>query len=193
MNIEKLNPWNWFKHEEGNVKGHQVPVSHDVSTEAPTRATGPSSLLRLHRDMDQWFDQAFYSFGMPLSSSGLFSTGLSDKAMSNFFKPQIDVSGDDNHYEITLDVPDMSESDISIEVKNDVLLIKGHKEESSENKDKQYYRVERSYGAFQRTLALPDDANADEIKAELDKGVLRLEIPRRQLATKDVKKISISS
>ena len=193
MNIEKLNPWNWFEHEEGGDKGHQIPVSRGESAEAPARATGPGSLLRLQRDMDQWFDQALNSFGMPLSRSGLFSADLLDKTMSNFFKPQIDVAGDDNHYEIALDVPDMSESDISIEVKNDVLLIKGHKEEKSEDKDKQYYRVERSYGSFQRTLALPDDANADEINAELDKGVLRLQIPRRQLDKQDVKKISISS
>jgi len=193
MNIEKLNPWNWFKHEEGNNKGHQIPVSYDDSVKVPARVTGPSSLMRLQRDMDQWFDQAFSSFGMPLSSSGLFTTGLSDNAMSDFFKPQIDVSGDDNHYQIELDVPDMSESDISIEVKGDVLLIKGHKEEKKEDKAKKYYRVERSYGSFQRTLALPDDANAEEIKAELEKGVLRLEIPRRQLAQQDVKKIPISS
>ena len=52
MNIDKLNPWNWFKHEEGNDKGHQIPVSHGDSAEVPARATGPGSLLRLHRDMD---------------------------------------------------------------------------------------------------------------------------------------------
>jgi HSP20 family protein len=53
--------------------------------------------------------------------------------------------------------------------------------------------MERSYGSFQRTLALPDDANADEIRANLDKGVLKLEIPRRATAEEDVKRISISS
>ena len=193
MNIEKLNPWNWFKHEEGNARGNQIPMSHGDSSELSAGASGPGSLMRLHRDMDQWFDQAFNSFGMPFPRSGLLSTDLADKAMSGLFKPQIDVSGDDNHYEIALDVPDMSESDISIEVKNDMLLIKGHKEEKSEDKGKQFYRVERSYGSFQRTLALPDDANADEIKADLDKGVLRLEIPRRAASGGDVKKIPISS
>ena len=193
MNIENFKPWNWFKHEEGNDKGHQVPVVRGESGEAPARATGPGSLLRLQREMDQLFDQAFSSFALPSMGSGLLSGGLSDRTMSTLFKPQIDVSGDASHYEIALDVPDMSESDLSIEVKNDILTIKGHKEERSENKDKQYYRVERSYGSFQRTLALPDDANADEINAELDKGVLRLQIPRRETVNEDVKKISISS
>ncbi len=87
----------------------------------------------------------------------------------------------------------MSESDLSIEVKDDMLVIKGQKEAHSENKDKQFYRVERSYGSFQRTLSLPDDANADEINAELDKGVLRLQIPRRESVNKaTAKQIPIS-
>ena len=73
------------------------------------------------------------------------------------------------------------------------MLIKGEKEERSEDKDKHYYHVERSYGSFQRTLALPEDAIADEIKANLDKGVLKLEIPRREPANQEVKRISINS
>ncbi len=193
MNLEKLNPWNWFKHEEGTGKEHGIPVSHSENAAMPAGVAGAGSLLRLHRDMDRWFNDAMSSFGMPALGSGLLPSALSDTAATNFFRPQIDVSADDNCYEIALDVPDMSESDISVEVKGDMLLIKGQKEDRSEDKDKHFYRVERSYGSFQRTLALPDDANADEIKADLKKGVLRLEIPRRVLAGNDVQKISISS
>ena len=87
----------------------------------------------------------------------------------------------------------MSESDLTIEVKNDVLTIGGHKEDKTEKRDKHYYRVERSSGSFQRTLSLPDDANAEEISADLKNGVLKLSIPRREAAREDVKKISISS
>ena len=53
--------------------------------------------------------------------------------------------------------------------------------------------VERSYGSFQRTLALPDDVIGDEIKANLDKGVLQLEIPRRETAKQEVRRISINT
>jgi HSP20 family protein len=87
----------------------------------------------------------------------------------------------------------LAESDLSLEVKDDVLTIKGQKEAHSKDKDKHYYRVERSYGSFQRTLALPDDAIGDEIKANLDKVVLRLEIPRRETANQQVKRISINA
>ncbi|MCP4433026.1 MAG: Hsp20 family protein [Gammaproteobacteria bacterium] len=192
MNLEKLNPWNWFQHEEEGVKGHAIPVTRDDS-DMHAGLTGAGSLFRLHRDMDRWFDDALNSFGMPLSRPGLPSSRQPSAAMSNFFRPQIDVSADDNSYEIALDVPDMSESDISVEVKDDMLLIKGQKEDRREDQDKHFYRVERSYGSFQRTLALPGDANADEIKADLEKGVLRLQIPRRETTKQDVRHISISS
>jgi len=192
MDLEKLKPWNWFKHEEnGAGKGHQIPVSRNEAERLPL--AGPGSLMSLHRDMDRWFDDAFKSLGMPTLASNLESGRLSGKPLSSFYRPQIDVCGDANCYEISLEVPGLTEDDITLELKDDVLTIKGQKEERSEDKDRHYYRVERSYGSFQRTLALPDDANADEIKANLDKGVLRLEIPRRETTNQEVKRISINS
>jgi HSP20 family protein len=192
MNIEKLKPWNWFKHEENDTgEGGQIPVSRSEAENLPLAGRG--SLMSLHRDMDRWFEDAFKSFGMSSLDSNLQSRAMPGISLSNIYRPQIDVSGDSNCYEINLDVPGLTESDLSLEVKDDVLTIKGKKEERSEDKDKHYYRVERSYGSFQRTLALPDDAIGDEIKANLDKGVLRLEIPRRETPDQEVKRISINS
>ena len=189
MNLENLKPWNWFKHEEhSNGKGGQIPVRRNEAENLPQAG----SLMTLQRDMDRWFDDAFKSFGMRSLASNLQSKGMPGIPLSNIYQPQIDVSGDTNCYEINLEVPGLSESDLSLEMKDDVLTIKGQKEERSEDKDKHYYRVERSYGSFQRTLALPDDAIGDEIKANLDKGVLRLEIPRRETSNKEVKRISIN-
>jgi HSP20 family protein len=185
MNLEKLKPWNWFKHEENTGQSEaQVPVRRADNLPAA------DSLLRLHNEMDRWFDQLSASFGMPSLSSG---SAWPAATPGQAYRPLIDVSADDNCYEIKLDVPGMTEADLSIEVKDDMLMIHGEKQQRSENKDKHFYRVERSYGAFQRTLALPDDANADEISAQLEKGVLRLEIPRRESASESVKRIAISS
>lgn len=192
MNLEKLKPWNWFKHEENDTgKGSQIPVSRSEAENLPLARRG--TLMSLHRDMDRWFEDAFKSFSMPSLNSNLQSRAMPGISLSNIYRPQIDVSGDSNCYEINLEVPGLTESDLSLEVKDGVLSIKGEKEERSEDKDKHYYRVERSYGSFQRILALPDDAIGDEIKANLDKGVLRLEIPRRETAAQEVKRISINS
>lgn len=186
MDLEKLKPWNWFKHEEDdNGNPRQIPVKRSEAEAMPVGASG--SLMRLHDELDRWFDSAFKSFGLP---------ALTDQAgprIAAFQRPKIDICGDDNSYQISLDVPGLSEEDLTLEVRNDVLTIRGEKRESRENRDKEYYRIERSYGAFQRTLSLPDDANADEIKANLENGVLKLEIPRHAEARQEVKRIPISS
>ena len=185
MNLEKLKPWNWFKHEESaSQTDPQVPVKR-----ADNLSTA-DSLLRMHNEMDRWFEQLSASFGMPSLAT---RSGWPTASFNQAYRPLIDVSADDNCYEIKLDVPGMTESDLSLEIKDDMLMIRGEKQHSSENKDKHFYRVERSYGAFQRTLALPDDANTDEISAWLEKGVLRLEIPRSESSSEPVKRISISS
>ena len=190
MDLEKLKPWNWFKHEE-NEGGRPIPVRKGEVEGAGFRGSG--GLMQLHREMDRWFDDAFRSLGAGSLGRGLAQMpGFGDDT-SGFFRPQIDVSGDANSYQISLDVPGMTEDDMSLEVRDDLLVIKGQKEARKEDKDKHYYRVERSYGSFQRTLSLPDDADVDEIRASLDKGVLRLEIPRRGETKKDVRRISINA
>ena len=193
MNLEKLNPWNWFKHEGVEQVGQkQIPVARsEVNNLAPMASA--DSLLRLHSEMDKLFDNVFNSFGMPALRSAFPNQRLSAGFPSGDFMPQVDIAGDEKQYDITLDVPGLSESDLSIDVKGDLLVIKGQKEEKSESKDKQFYRAERSYGSFQRTLSLPDDAVTEEIKANLKDGVLKLEIPRREVADKDIKRINISS
>ena len=190
MDLEKLKPWNWFKHEEGD-NGREVPAKK--SALESTAFARPDSLLELHREMDRWFDDAFKSFGMPSRAARLPGLAASSAQMEPFFKPQIDVAGDERGYQVSLDVPGLTEDDLSLEITDDLLVIKGQKEARSEDKDKHYYRVERSYGTFRRTLSLPDDADAGAISAKLDKGVLRLDIPRREGTRNDVRRISINS
>lgn len=73
------------------------------------------------------------------------------------------------------------------------LTLKGNKEEVNESKNKQYYRVERSVGAFQHTLSLPVDVDRDGITANVRNKLLIIQIPRKALPKDDVKHISISS
>ncbi len=193
MNFEKLNPWNWFKHEEGGV--HQqgnIPVTRK-STDVTPSSDGIGNLSRIHREMNNFFDEVFRGYGFP--SVGNMTTGgrLSENRLVDVYRPQIDISGSEDQYEVTLDVPGLTESDLSIELQGDVLSIKGQKEEAKEEKDKHFYRVERSFGSFQRTLSLPVDAAADDLKATMKDGVLILKIPRHATEKKDVKRISISS
>ncbi|MGH8550331.1 MAG: Hsp20/alpha crystallin family protein [Methylococcales bacterium] len=108
------------------------------------------------------------------------------------FRPNLNVSSDDKSYQITLETPGMLESDLSIEVSGDVLIIHGQKQEEKEDKDRHFYRIERSYGSFQRTLAQPEDSASEAITAKLKDGVLELTIPRKTVPKRQVKKITIS-
>ena len=191
MNLAKLNPWNWFKHEEDDSpNSSHVPVTREGGKES---SSYPGSLLNLHREIDRLFDDVVANFGLSPMRSMLADPKTGTAKLMGMYRPKIDVSCDDKHYEITLDVPGLTKSDISIDVNDDILTIYGKKEEKSENKEKHFYRVERSYGSFQRTLSLPDDVNADDISANLKNGVLTLDIPRQPNETQNTRNISISS
>lgn len=193
MKLEKLNPWNWFKHEDASGQtAASIPVKREEGNTA-VAASPYDSFMQLHREMDRLFDDAFRSFGMPTLGRRFDSAFQPLLSAGDAFKPNTDVSGDDKQYEITLDLPGMKEEDISVELKDRVLTVKGEKESKSEDHDKKFYRVERHYGSFQRTLALPEDAAADDIAATMKDGVLTLTIPRMALPKADVKRIAIQS
>lgn len=192
MDLAKLNPWNWFKHEENDRQENQIPVTRKEANSLSAN-TGTNPLWQLHREIDQLFNDTFNAFGMlPSVTTSPLNKALTDN-FTALYRPKLDVSGDDNEYKVVLDVPGLSESDLSIEIKGDMLVIKGQKEEEHESKDKQFYRIERSFGSFQRTLSLPDDANSEAIKASLKDGVLTLSIPRQARSEQEVKRIEISS
>ncbi|MHA1253872.1 MAG: Hsp20/alpha crystallin family protein [Candidatus Helarchaeota archaeon] len=94
------------------------------------------------------------------------------------FMPRMDIKELDDHYEITLEVPGFDKNDINIEIKNDILTIKSEKEINKEEKDKEgnYICRERIYHNFSRSLKLPENVNIDDIKASMDKGILKIEI-----------------
>ena len=71
------------------------------------------------------------------------------------------------------------------------LIVRGEKKQEKEQKDKNFYRSERSYGSFQRTLSLPEDASRDNIDASFKNGVLTITCPRKAVAQTPTKRIDI--
>lgn len=194
MDIKKLAPWNWFKKEE-EESGAMVPVKRD-ETKPLSSEEGPlSPLFQLHREMDKLFDNAFRGFGVSQTRfpglSPLGSDFLSPLSSSGFLKPQVDVGATDKEYSITVEVPGINEKDVNIEVVNNTMTIRGEKKQEKEEKDKNYYRVERSYGSFQRVLSLPEDADQEAIKATFKNGILTIKMGRKALPKPDVKQIEI--
>lgn len=101
------------------------------------------------------------------------------------------IAADDKAYTIGVEVPGVEEKDLKLELSGDTLTISGEKRHEAEEKEKNYYRMERSYGSFQRVLTLPEDADRDGVSATFKNGVLTIEIPRLAAATADVKRIEV--
>ena len=92
--------------------------------------------------------------------------------------PAMDLVEGDDHFVLKADLPGLSEEDVNIEFENGVLTISGERHEELEQKERGWYRVERSFGSFSRSLTLPEGVNADSITASFNKGVLEVQIPK---------------
>jgi len=109
------------------------------------------------------------------------------------FAPSVDVTEDDKEVRITSELPGIDEKDIDITLSKDSVTIKGEKKQETEDKGKDYYRMERSYGSFQRTVQLPAEIDDDKAQAEFKKGVLKIKLPKTAEAQKTHKKIEVIS
>ncbi|XP_030457562.1 26.5 kDa heat shock protein, mitochondrial [Syzygium oleosum] len=101
------------------------------------------------------------------------------------------VKEKDDHYKLRYEVPGLTKDDVKITVHDGILMIKGeHKREEEEGSDGEYWSAE-TYGYYNTSLTLPEDAKADEIKAELKDGVLTIVIPRTERPKKDAKEVKV--
>ncbi|MCG8393549.1 MAG: Hsp20/alpha crystallin family protein [Pseudomonadales bacterium] len=171
MNWQKLNPWNWFKHED-DADREAVSLPVQQSTPSAGQALDPfaHAWASWQRQFDQMLQHSFRTLaGLPGRTDG--------------FRPSLDLADEGDHYRISLETPGMAADDLAIRVDGDRLIVEGEKQQVQPAGETAYYRVERYYGAFRRILALPADADAEHIDASLRDGVLTLNIPRQKGAT----------
>lgn len=164
MNISDLVPWR----DRSNVQ----------------RRNGDDSLMPLRREMDRLFDEFFRSWDTEMARGG----------ESGMFNPSLNVAESDDAIEATVELPGLSEDDIDITLTRDGLTITGEKKSEEEEREKNCFRRERSYGYFRRTIPLPPDAvEADNVEAKFDKGVLTVTMPKREDAKAQAKRITVKS
>ncbi|HXZ86867.1 MAG TPA: Hsp20/alpha crystallin family protein [Myxococcota bacterium] len=94
--------------------------------------------------------------------------------------PAVDLTEDDKSFIVTAELPGVGKDDVTVELNEDVLTIRGEKKSEREEKKDRSHWVERSYGAFSRSFTLPPTAQAEEMKASFKDGVLRIEIPKKE-------------
>jgi HSP20 family protein len=106
--------------------------------------------------------------------------------------PSVDISESDAEYTITGELPGVSKNDVSVTVQNGMLTIQGERRHEAEEKGKRYHRVECSYGSFMRSFRVPDDADADRVKAEFKDGMLNISLPKTEKAKAKTISVSVS-
>jgi len=104
--------------------------------------------------------------------------------------PPIDLVEAEDHFVLKADLPGLAEGDVNIEVQDGTLTISGEREAEHEQREKGWYRIERSFGSFNRSLTLPDGVDPDRIDASFANGVLEVRIPKPE--ERKPRRISIS-
>jgi HSP20 family protein len=106
---------------------------------------------------------------------------------------KIDVLEDKNGVTIKADLPGLSEDDIDITLFDTTLTIRGEKKVEKEEKEENFYMMERSFGSFSRSINLPYKADINKVDAEYKQGVLKITIPRPKTVEGQIKKIKVKS
>jgi HSP20 family protein len=143
------------------------------------------TIIRRMNDNYPVFQNWFEDFFAPVQNSS-----------NNRFRasvPAVNIAEDENKYEIEFAVPGLTKSDFSINLENDLLIVKTEKDNNSQETNSNYTRKEFNFSSFQRTFTIPESADGDKIKAEYKDGILSIEIPKKEEAkVKAPKQIEIA-
>lgn len=120
-----------------------------------------------------------------------FGPGVATPQMREQWVPSLDIAETDTAIELSVELPGLEEKDIDVSVADDILTIKGEKTTAKDEARKDYRLVERTYGSFCRSIALPERVDSDAIKATMAKGVLKLTLPK--LEPSESKKIPVQA
>ena len=157
----------------------------EKTKERETKAVTPwrpfMGLTRWESDMDRMMDDFF---GRRMRS--LWPERWLTREEIN--TPSVDVFEEKDDIVVKAELPGMEKSDIEVNISDSHLTLKGEKKKEEKVEDKNYYRCERSYGAFIRTVELPADVQADKIKASFKNGILEVRLPKSEEAkSKEIK------
>ena len=162
------------------MTGKKIFPSGEKGLPAQREEYSPFSLFR--SEMNRLFDNFFQGFDIEPFEKRYGA-----------FHPNIDVTETDREIRVSAELPGMDNKDINVSLTKESLTITGEKKEEKEEKKKDYYRMERSYGSFSRTIPMPVEIDTDKAKALFKKGVLTITLPKTAKAIKEKKKISIKA
>lgn len=170
----------------------KLPTRTETREPAAPAAWQPFETLR--QEMERMFDDFRADFGgSPFRRGRLSLEPFFKREWGRSLSPAVDIVEKDNAYEVTAELPGMSDKDIEVKLAGGMLTIKGEKSEEKEEKKKDYYVSERRYGSFQRTFPVPEGVDSDKLEASVKNGVLTVTMPKSQEAKKKERKIAVTA
>ncbi|MBB6303747.1 Hsp20/alpha crystallin family protein [Rhizobium leucaenae] len=165
----------------------KLPVKTEEK-QPKTPDIGWSPFESLRTEIDRLFDDLTPTFWhRPFARLSL------GKSFPSITAPAVDVVEKEKSYEISAELPGIEPKDLDVRVANQTLTIKGEKQETKEEKEKEYYLSERRYGSFQRSFQLPQSVDAAKIEASFNNGVLTVTLPKTGEAQKNERKVIIKA
>jgi len=125
------------------------------------------------------FDQLQRELNMPMTR---FDTEDNGNIATANWAPAVDIKEDEKAFTLLADIPGVDPDEIEVTMDKGVLTIKGERQSEKKTEAENYKRVERQYGVFYRRFTLPDSANAEAIEAHSGHGVLKITIPKQEVA-----------
>jgi HSP20 family protein len=116
--------------------------------------------------------------------------GDDEGTLSAGWAPAVDVQETDGEYLVKTDLPEVKKEDVTVEIHDGMLTVRGERHQEKEEKGKKFHRIERAYGRFERRIAVPAEVDAQKVSAEFRDGVLKVHLPKSanaQPRTIDVK------
>ena len=168
----------------------QVEVRKDKTF--PAANGGFDAFDTFRREMDRMFDRLTDNFAFP-SLRDFPTTEHFWPRIANVTTPVVDMIGDEKAYRIVAEIPGVDDKDVEVKIGDDYLYIKAEKRQEHEDKTKDYFVSERSYGVFQRTFALPVDIDRNAIDAKFARGVLTITLPKSAKVQANTKKIEVKA
>jgi HSP20 family protein len=151
-----------------------VPKFRSEREQMPARRGEWDPLHEFQRDMNRLFDDFFGDF--PLARRWEREAGA---LAPDMFSPAVDISETEKDVKVCAELPGLDEKDVTVEIDESALTIRGEKKEEKEEKGRNWYRREQSYGSFHRVVPLPASVESEKAKANFKKGVLTVTIPKR--------------
>jgi len=119
--------------------------------------------------------------------------GREEALTTSTFAPPVDVYEDEHNITLKIEVPGIDEKDIDVRIENNTLAVHGERKFEKEEKEENYRRVERQYGSFTRTFALPTTVDAEKVEANYEKGVLKVKLAKKAEAKPKQIKVNVGS